>query len=84
MTPPWVVVDSSSWIEVFTNGPRAEQFLAQMADKRALVVPAISIFEVVKWVLQEHGEAQTRLHIMDSDFEGIADMEWIDRDDVIR
>jgi len=53
-----VVVDSSGWIEVFTNGRQAETFLALMADERSLVVPAITIFEVFKWVLREHGEAQ--------------------------
>ena len=53
-----VVVDSSGWIEVFTGGELAEYFLALMADERRLVVPAISIFEVFKWVLREHGEAQ--------------------------
>jgi hypothetical protein len=47
-----VVVDSSGWIEVFTNGAQAEHFLALMADERALVVPAITIFEVYKWVLR--------------------------------
>jgi predicted nucleic acid-binding protein len=52
------VVDSSGWIEVFTNGRQAEHFLALMADHHALVVPAITIFEVFKWVLREHGEAQ--------------------------
>jgi len=29
-----------------------------MAKERALVVPAISLFEVFKWVLREHGEAK--------------------------
>jgi predicted nucleic acid-binding protein len=120
-----VVVDSSGWIEVFTDGPQADHFLALMAEEAALVVPAISIFEVFKWVLREHGEAQAiqaaaamqrgqvveldsrlalaaaqlshaqqlpmadsiilatardrraRLHTMDSDFRGIADVEWI-------
>jgi predicted nucleic acid-binding protein len=126
VTPTRVVVDSSGWIEVFTNGVQAERFLALMADESSLVVPAISIFEVFKWVLREHGEAQAvqaaavmqrgqvvdldsrlalaaaqishalqlpmadsiilatardrqaRLHTMDSDFRGIADVEWID------
>jgi predicted nucleic acid-binding protein len=121
-----VVIDSSGWIEVFTNGGQAEHFLALMADVRSLVVPAISIFEVYKWVLREHGEAQAiqaaaamqggqvveldarlalaaaqlshalqlpmadsiilatardhqaRLHTMDSDFRGIADVEWVE------
>ncbi len=126
MTLKRVVVDSSGWIEVFTGGGQAEYFLALMADERAMVVPAITIFEVFKWVLREHGEAQAvqaaavmqcgqvvdldsrlalaaaqlshtlqlpmadsiilatardhqaRLHTMDSDFRGIADVEWLD------
>lgn len=53
-----VVGDSSGWIEVFTGGPQADTFLALLANKSSLVVPAISIFEVFKWVLREHGEAQ--------------------------
>jgi predicted nucleic acid-binding protein len=53
-----VVVDSSGWIEVFTGGGQAEYFLSLMADERSMVVPAITIFEVLKWVLREHGEAQ--------------------------
>jgi len=32
--------------------------LVLIADERSLVVPAITIFEVFKWVLREHGEAQ--------------------------
>jgi predicted nucleic acid-binding protein len=32
--------------------------LALIADERALVVPAITIFEVFKWVLRQHREAQ--------------------------
>ena len=126
MTPEPVVVDSAGWIEVFTDGKQANHFLALMADERLLVVPAISLFEVFKWVLREHGEAkaiqaaavmqraqvvnldsrlalmaaqlshtlqlpmadsiilatardrQARLHTMDSDFRGIADVTWIE------
>jgi predicted nucleic acid-binding protein len=58
VTPEPVVVDSSGWIEVFTDGKQANHFLALMADERLLVVPAISLFEVFKWVLREHGEAK--------------------------
>ena len=52
------VVDSSGWIEVFTNGPLADRFLAVLETEASLVVPAISILEVFKWVLREHSEAQ--------------------------
>jgi predicted nucleic acid-binding protein len=111
---------------VFTGGGQAEHFLALIADESSLVVPAITIFEVFKWVLREHGEAQAiqaaaamqcgqvvdldsrlalaaallshglqlpmadsiimatardqraRLHTMDSDFRGIADVELVE------
>jgi len=52
------VVDSSGWIEVFTNGPLADRFLAVLETEASLVVPAISILEVFKWVLREHSDAQ--------------------------
>lgn len=58
MTLNRVVVDSSGWIEIFTDGAKADAFLALMADESALVVPAISIFEVFKWILREHSEVQ--------------------------
>ena len=52
------VVDSSGWIEVFTDGPKADRFLAVLEQDDLLVVPAISLLEVFKWVLREHSEAQ--------------------------
>jgi hypothetical protein len=35
--------DASGWIQVFTNGAQAEQFVARMADERALVVPIADV-----------------------------------------
>ena len=58
MNPQRAVVDSSGWIEVFTNGPLTDRFLAVLETEASLVVPAISILEVFKWVLREHSEAQ--------------------------
>ena len=52
-----MVVDSSGWIEVFTDGPRAGVFLQVMEHEERLVVPSITIFEVFKWILREHSEA---------------------------
>jgi hypothetical protein len=39
---------------MFTNGPLADRFLVVLEDEANLVVPAISILEVFKWVLREH------------------------------
>ena len=36
------VVDSSGWIEVFTDGPKAGPFLDVLDAESTLVVPAIS------------------------------------------
>ena len=58
MNPQIAVVDSSGWIELFTNGPLADRFLALLEAEANLIVPAISILEVFKWVLREHSEAQ--------------------------
>ena len=58
MTSVLQVVDSSSWIEVFTNGPQADRFLEVLDDEKSLIVPSITVFEVFKWVLREHSEAQ--------------------------
>ena len=52
------MVDSSGWIELFTNGPHADRFLAFLEAEASLIVPAISILEVFKRVLREHSEAQ--------------------------
>lgn len=50
------VVDSSGWLEYFGDGPNAEAFAAPLAQPGELVVPAISVFEVFKRVLQQRDE----------------------------
>lgn len=50
------VVDSSGWLEYLTEGPNADVFAPAIEDPEHLVVPALSVLEVFKWVLREHGE----------------------------
>lgn len=50
------VVDSSGWLEYFANGPNANFFAAPIEDTRHLIVPALSVFEVFKRVLQQRDE----------------------------
>ena len=57
MSSPPCVVDSSGWIEVFTDGPAASQFLEALSREEQLVVPSLSVLEVYKWILREHSEA---------------------------
>jgi predicted nucleic acid-binding protein len=50
------VVDSSGWIEYFTESPNATFFAPAIENTARLVVPSVSILEVFKWVLRKHGE----------------------------
>lgn len=51
------VVDSSGWLEYFGDGPNAAFFAGPLAKAEELIVPAISVFEVFKRVLQQRDEA---------------------------
>ena len=50
------VVDSSAWLEFFADGPNAGNFASPLADRTALVVPTITIYEVFKVVCRQRGE----------------------------
>ncbi len=50
------VVDSSAWLEFFADGPNAGEFAQPLADRAALVVPTITIYEVFKVVCRQRGE----------------------------
>jgi predicted nucleic acid-binding protein len=52
------VVDSSGWLEYFSNGPNADFFSPAVITIEDLVVPSLSIFEVFKRVLQQRSEDQ--------------------------
>jgi toxin FitB len=52
------VVDSSAWIEYFTESPNAEVFAPVIEQPEQLVVPTLTVLEVFKWILREHGEAE--------------------------
>ena len=57
MSSPRCVVDSSGWIEVFTDGPAASKFLEVLSLEELLVVPSLTVLEVYTWILKEHSEA---------------------------
>ena len=50
------VVDSSGWLEYFTDSDHAPLFASPIEDAENLFVPVISIYEVFKKVLRERGE----------------------------
>lgn len=50
------VVDSSGWLEYFTDSDRASSFATAIEDTGNLFVSVISIYEVFKKVLRARGE----------------------------
>jgi len=50
------VVDSSGWLEYFTEGPNARFFAPAIEKTKELIVPSLCILEVFKKVLRERGE----------------------------
>jgi toxin FitB len=50
------IVDSSGWLEYFSDGPNAGKFLAPLRDVANLIVPVVTIYEVFKVVLRERNE----------------------------
>jgi predicted nucleic acid-binding protein len=51
-----VVLDSSCWLEHFADTGRAGLFAPALASPQALVVPVITIYEVVKKLARELGD----------------------------
>lgn len=50
------VIDSSAWLEYFTEGPNAAEFAGAIEDVDSLIVPALTLFEVFKRIAQQANE----------------------------
>jgi predicted nucleic acid-binding protein len=50
------VVDSSAWLEYLADSEQARHFEGALEDMDSLIVPVVTIDEVVKKVLGERGE----------------------------
>ncbi len=50
------VIDSSGWLEYFSDGKNADFFARSIENTSHLIVPVISIYEVFKHVMHHHSE----------------------------
>ena len=50
------IIDSSGWLEYFSDGPNAKHYLPPLNDTSSLIIPVITIYEVFKVVLRESTE----------------------------
>lgn len=51
-----MIVDSSGWIEFFTDGPAAAEYARHLKDFTKLMTPTIVIYEVYKKIKRERSE----------------------------
>ena len=51
-----LVLDSSCWLEFFADTPHAEQFAAAIEAVESLIVPVLTVVEVVKKLTREAGD----------------------------
>jgi len=50
------IIDSSGWLEYFSDGPNAIHYLPPLNDTSSLIVPVITIYEVFRVALRESAE----------------------------
>jgi len=50
------LVDSSGWLEYFSDGPNASSFEKPLTNPENLIVPTLCLYEVFKVVLRERDE----------------------------
>ncbi len=50
------VVDSSGWLEFFSDGPNADFFATPIEATTELLVPTIAMYEVFKYVSRQRGD----------------------------
>jgi predicted nucleic acid-binding protein len=50
------VIDSSSWLEYFADGPNADYFKSAIKDEEHLIIPTICLYEVFRITLSRAGE----------------------------
>ena len=68
------VVDSSGWLEYFSDGENASFFAPAIEDTAHLIVPVICIYEVFKRLLILRDEHVALVHIGDMHQGQIADL----------
>lgn len=58
-----IAVDSSGWLEFFTDGPHAGEFAKHLQRPSQVVCSAITVYEVYKWLKRERGEPDAMLAV---------------------
>jgi len=58
-----IVVDSSGWVEFFTDGPLADSYAARLRSLSSVVTPVIVLYEVYKRLKRDLSEEEAIIAI---------------------
>jgi predicted nucleic acid-binding protein len=58
-----IVVDSSGWVEFFTDGPLAADYFARLKNSDAVATPVIVIYEVYKRLKRDLSEDEALIAV---------------------
>ncbi len=58
-----IVVDSSGWIEFFTDGPRANDYATRLRSLPAVLTPTVVVYEVYKRLKRELSEEEALIAV---------------------
>jgi predicted nucleic acid-binding protein len=53
-----IVLDSSGWLEFFTDGPHAEEFASRLRYPANILTTTVALYEVYKWIKRERSEEE--------------------------
>lgn len=53
-----ILVDSSGWIEFFTNGKQSDKFREHLKDLKNVVTPTVVLYEVYKKIKKDRSEQE--------------------------
>ena len=68
------VVDSSGWLEYFSDGENASFFAPAIEDTERLIVPVICLYEVFKRLMAQRGENTALVSIGDMHHGQVAEL----------
>ncbi|MEE8278431.1 MAG: type II toxin-antitoxin system VapC family toxin [Thermoanaerobaculia bacterium] len=61
------LVDSSGWLEYFTDGPLADDYAAHLEELSEVLTSVVVLYEVYRWIKRERSEEEALLAVAQID-----------------
>jgi len=61
------LIDSSGWLEFFSDGPRADEYEEHLDDLEQVLTPTLVVYEVYRWLKRERSEEEALIAVAQLD-----------------